>query len=110
MEYPHINPHIQEAELVEHFTLTKEERFLLPQLRKKTNILGVAVLLKSLIFFGYPLRNKEDVPAAVITYIGQQLKLNPNLFSDYTWKDTNWKTHLSIIRKFIGIDVQEISN
>ena len=66
MEYPHINPHIQEAELAEHFTLTEEERFLLPQLRKKANIIGFAVLLKSFIFLGYPLRNKEDVPASVI--------------------------------------------
>ena len=115
MEYPHINPHIQEAELVEHFTLTREERFLLSQLRKKTNIIGFAVLLKSFIFLGRPLRNREDVPAAVITYTGQQLKLNPNLFSAYTWKDSNWKTHLSIIRKFTGFrpgsanDFQELA-
>ena len=70
MEYPHINPHIQEAELVEHFTLSAEELFLLSQLRKKTNIIGFAVLLKSFIFLGRPLRNREDVPAAVITYTG----------------------------------------
>lgn len=62
MEYPHINPHIQGEELVEHFTLTSEERFLLPQWRKDVSIIGFAILLKVFKYLGYPLGDKKDVP------------------------------------------------
>ena len=54
MKYPHINKHIEHDELLDHFTLSAKERHLLAQRRKEVNILGVAVVLKSLIFLGFP--------------------------------------------------------
>lgn len=102
MEYPHLSFHIQNPDLIEHFTLTPEERFLLSQLRDDTNKIGFAVFLKSFSFLGYPLREKESIPAAVVSYIGHQLSLNSELFSTYHWKGDNRKKHLAIIRNFTG--------
>ena len=56
MKYPHINKHIEHDELLDHFTLSAKERHLLAQR------LGVAVVLKSLVFLGFPPHSKEDIP------------------------------------------------
>jgi hypothetical protein len=45
MEYPHIPQHFSKEGLFEHFILTQDERYNLPQWRKKQNILGFALLL-----------------------------------------------------------------
>ena len=54
MDYPHIPPHLRKEEIIEHFTVTREERFFLPKWRKPHNILGFAVLLKAFLFLGFP--------------------------------------------------------
>jgi hypothetical protein len=102
MEYPYISPFIRKEELIEHFTLTKEERFLLSQWRKEKNILGFAVLLKSFEYLGYPPRKKKDLPGSLILWIAQQLHLNPNEFEKYQWKKRTWDIHIVAVRKFTG--------
>ena len=75
MEYPHIPLHISKEELFEHFTLTKDERYHLPQIwRKGKNILGFAVLLKTFSFLGFPPRKKEDIPAEIVSWILLDMK------------------------------------
>jgi len=102
MAYPHISPHILNDDLIEHFTLKSEERFLLAQWRTDANILGFAVVLKSFVYLGYPPDEKTDVPVSVISYIGRQLGLSPTIYEEYRWKDSIWKTHLAAIREFTG--------
>lgn len=115
MKYPHINKHIEHDELLDHFTLSAKERHLLAQRRKEVNILGVAVVLKSLIFLGFPPRSKEDIPSSVISWVSGQLDLDASLFGEYRWKDSVWKKHLATIRTFTGFrscnesDLQELS-
>jgi hypothetical protein len=72
MEYPHIPQHFSKEELFEHFTLTQEEKYILPQWRKEKNILGFAVLLKTYLFLGFPPRRKGEVPAPIVSWISQQ--------------------------------------
>lgn len=50
MDYPFLDSLINKVDFIEHFTLSKEERYLLSQWRKDKNILGFAVLLKSYVF------------------------------------------------------------
>jgi hypothetical protein len=102
MEYPRFKLHIAAYDLIEHFTLTSDERYLLSQWRKDTNCLGFAVLIKSFQFLGYPPRQKENIPDAIISCISCQLKLDVKLFNEYRWKDSVWKAHLSSIREFTG--------
>ncbi|MGD9202151.1 MAG: Tn3 family transposase [Chitinispirillia bacterium] len=102
MEYPHIYPNICKEEIIEHFTLTKTDQVLLSKWRKGKNILGFAILLKSFVYLGYPLRYKQEVPQSVISYISSQLNQDPILFNSYRWKGTIWDDHLASIRDFTG--------
>jgi len=97
------------------FTLSAKERNLLTQWRKEANILGFAVVLKSFVFLGFPPRNKENIPASVVSWVSDQLDLDAGLLREYRWKDENvWDTHLAAIRTFTGFrpcnesDVQEL--
>lgn len=114
MNYPHIIPHISREDLIEQFSLTQEERYCIPQRREEKNILGFAVLLKTFIFLGFPPRNKEDVPMSVVSWLAQQLNVDPIEYQKYKWKSRSWDKHLSFIRKFTdflpsnGDDHQEI--
>jgi hypothetical protein len=47
MEYPHFSLHIANEDLIEYFSLTQDERYLIYQWRKDANTVGFAVLLKS---------------------------------------------------------------
>ena len=102
MAYPHLNIHFSREELIENFTLTPEERFFLPQWRQEGCVLGCAVLLKTFLFLGYPPPTKEDVPASLVSWLGQQLDLNPSEFESYSWKSRRWNEHLASIRTFTG--------
>jgi len=44
----------------------------------------------------------ENIPAAIISCISRQLKVDAILFNQYRWKDSVWKAHLSSIREFTG--------
>lgn len=102
MDYPHITPHVSKEELFEHFALTQDERYFLQQLRKEKNFLGFAVLLKTFFFLGFPPRRKEDIPNSIISWLSQQLQVNPTEFEDYGWKSRLWDVHLAAIRDFTG--------
>jgi TnpA family transposase len=102
MEYPRFSLHVTNEALIEYFSLTPDERYLLSQWRRDANTLGFSILLKSCQYLGYPPRRKKDTPDAIISYISGQLKLDAKLFNQYRWKDSVWKVHLSSIRKFTG--------
>ena len=103
MEYPHIPPHVSKEDLFEHFTLTQDERYHLPQIwRKEKNILGFAILLKTFLFLGFPPRKKADIPAAIVSWISQQLDVDPVEYKSYRWKSSLWDIHLASIRDFTG--------
>lgn len=102
MDYPHIYPHLSQDELIEHFTLNQDERYHLPQWRKKENVLGFAVLLKASVFLGFPPRKKEEIPPKIVAWVSQQLSVDPAEYEKYQWKSRLWDKHLSFIRKLTG--------
>jgi hypothetical protein len=102
MEYPRFSLHISEPDLIESFTLTPDEWYLLSKWRKTATTLGFAILMKSFQYLGYPPLQKQDIPGAVISCISRQLDLDMGLFDRYRWKDSVWKVHLNSIREFTG--------
>lgn len=102
MEYPHIPAHVTKDDLFEHFNLTEDERYFLPQWRKEKNILGCAVLLKTFAFLGFPPRRKEDVCSSIVSWLSQQLDVDPVEYERYDWKSSLWDIHLASIRAFTG--------
>ena len=102
MDYPHINPHISKEDLIDHFTLTQNERYFLPQWRKGKNILGFTVLLKTFLFLGFPPRREEDVPDTIVSWLSQQLNVDHLEYERSRWKSSLWDIHLASIRSFTG--------
>lgn len=102
MDYPRLTSHISNEELIEYFTLTTDERYLLQRRRKEKNVLGFAILLKVFSFLGFPPRRKEDIPASVVSRLSQQLNVETEEFRQYNWKDSLWDIHLAFIRDFTG--------
>lgn len=102
MDYPHIPQNVGKEALFEHFNLTQNARYSLPRWRKDQNILGYVVLLKAYAFLGFPPRRKDDVPPEVVSWISQQLDVDPAGYQHYRWKSRLWDIHLAAIRDYTG--------
>lgn len=102
MDCPHIPQNIGNEALFEHFNLTQDERYSLPRWRKDQNILGYVVLFKAYSFLGFPPRKRADVPQAVVSWISQQLDVDPSEYQAYRWKSLLWDIHLAAIRDHTG--------
>lgn len=102
MTYPTLRVHLHKEVLIEHFTLSPEDRELLTRIRNDTTRLGFAVLLKAFMFLGYPPRQKTDVPDVIVNWIACHMAGAPESFGQYIWKDRLWDLHLSLIRKYTG--------
>lgn len=104
MDYPRLLSRLPgEEQLAEHFTLNSEEMALTSHLRKDGHRLGLAVLLKSYAFLGYPPRQKSDVPLDVVAFIAAQLKLETVSFKRYRWRSRQWHRHLALTRRYFGL-------
>ena len=85
-------------ELIEHFTLVKDD---LDTLVNKTGPtrLGYALLLKCFQYEGRFPPAKYDIPKAVVDYVARQLKLDPTLYAQYEWEGRTIKGHRTQIRE-----------
>jgi TnpA family transposase len=91
----------QSEELIEHWTLLPAELALLRN-KTATNRLGIALLLK---FYQHETRfptSLTEIPPAVLRYIADQLKIDPNRGDNYDLKGRTIKTHRALIRHFLG--------
>ena len=93
------------AELARYFHLDGSELATVQRMRGFTNRVGFATLLCSVRFVGaFPVRG-QDVPEAVITYLGSQLNRTSEAPSLETYFNTNsptYKRHTKIIRDHFG--------
>jgi len=100
MNYPKIKLNYSDSELKDYFTLSYEEKKLLKKIRKETNVLGFAVLLKTYQYLGCAPQTKKMISSIIIDWIAKQLKLSVKTFVQYRWKSRIFKFHLSMIREY----------
>ena len=62
MSYPKILPYLQKDAFIENFSLASEDTKLIERIKSKKNILGFAVLLKTLQYLGYSPPRKDQIP------------------------------------------------
>lgn len=79
-------------ELIEHWTIFPRDRKLLGNKSGPTR-LGFAVLLKYFQYEGRFPQHPREVPSEIVTYIAQQLDLEPESWSDYDWHGRAIKYH-----------------
>lgn len=81
--------------------------------RTDYNRLGCALLLKYFQMQGRFPRRKQDIPAAIVEHIAQQLrsgKRGQSVFHQYAWTGRTVETHRSQIRRRLGFRVGTIAD
>lgn len=81
-----------EEELIEHFTLSSEERALLEN-KTVTGRIGFIVLLKCLQYTGRFPANPHDVPKSVVAYLAKQLALSAQELAEFSWQGRTIKRY-----------------
>ena len=69
-----------EESLIRHYTLSPQDRLQAEVRRRPHNQLGYAVQLCIMRYPGRVLGMDEDPPAAVVTYVAEQLGITPDVF------------------------------
>jgi Domain of unknown function (DUF4158) len=89
-------------ELMEHWTMLPHEHQLLGNKSGPTR-LGFAVLLKYFQYEGRFPQHSGEVPSGIVTYLAQQLALDPEAWSHYDWHRRAIKYHRAQIRQELGV-------
>jgi TnpA family transposase len=89
-------------ELMEHWTMLPQEHKLLGNKSGPTR-LGFAVLLKYFQYAGRFPQHPREVPSEVVTYLAQQLDLEPEIWHQYDWHGRAIKYHRAQIRQELGV-------
>jgi hypothetical protein len=92
------------AELIDHWTLTPEERQLVTTASKTDyNQLGCAVLFKSFQLHGKFPQRKQDIPPVIVEHVAQQLRVQVSQFERYDFRKLAAKRHRGHIRRFLHV-------
>src|SRR5262249_25650958 len=89
-------------ELIAHWTILPHEHKLLGNKSGPTR-LGFAVLLKYFQYEGRFPQHPREVPSGIVTYLAQQLALEPETWSQYDWHGRAIKYHRAQIRQELGV-------
>lgn len=89
-------------ELIEHFTLTPQEMWLIGNKTDETR-LGFVVMLKYFQHEGQFPNQRNQIPPVVVEYIAKQINCDPELFPLYDWSRRVVSYHRSRIREFLGV-------
>ena len=90
-----------EEDLIEHFTISDEERKLLSK-KPSSGKVAFAVLLKFYQYEGRFPSRKVEVPKSVASYIARQTGFSFTDFDRYDWQGRTIKRYRTQIRKFLG--------
>jgi len=89
-------------ELMAHWTMLPQEHKLLGNKSGPTR-LGFAVLLKYFQYEGRFPQHPREVPSGIVTYLAQQLALEPEPWGQYDWHGRAIKYHRAQIRQELGV-------
>jgi hypothetical protein len=96
-----VQHHWTDGELTVHWSLTAEERALLPN-RVDSNRLGFAIQLKFFDIEGRFPRTPREIPTSALGFVADQLGLSPFVFQQYAWRGRARKQHRAEMRTFVG--------
>ena len=87
-------PVSDERGMVRHYTLSAEDLTLINRRRRDPNRLGFALMLCYLRFPGRVFQEGEQPPAALCTFVAEQLGIDPVHLGDYAERDQTRRAHL----------------
>lgn len=109
LQFTEIPNSITVRDIARYYTFSNEELKIIKERRKLYNRLGFAVQLCYLRFPGRVWNLGEIIPESVLFYIASQLKLNPEIITDYSQRETTRREHLAEIQKTFGYHSFETS-
>jgi hypothetical protein len=87
------DPPIDRRELVRHCTLSEADTAMIRRCRGDHSRLGYALMLCYLRYPGRPLRINERPPAALISFVAEQIDIRPESIDDYLISGQNRRRH-----------------
>ncbi|HJU16762.1 MAG TPA: DUF4158 domain-containing protein [Stellaceae bacterium] len=91
------------AEMAKHYVLSAEDLALVRTKRRPSNRLGFAVQLCALRHPGRPLEPSEAPPAAMLTFVANQVGADPKLFEDYAHRAETRREHLLELQQYLRL-------
>ncbi len=92
-----------EESLIRHYTLSPQDRLQAEVRRRPHNQLGYAVQLCIMRYPGRVLGMGEDPPAAVVSYVAEQLGIAPGAFASYARRIPTRFEHSHRVAKYLGV-------
>ncbi|WP_158679995.1 MULTISPECIES: Tn3 family transposase [Deinococcus] len=95
-------PALDERTLARYYLLSEEDLRLVRERRRDFNKLGYAVQLTVLRHLGRGLRKGEALPAEVLAFLAEQLRVDPACHDDYARRDSTRKEHFAELCQRLG--------
>jgi len=95
-------------ELIEYFSISKQEKKLLKNKRGNHNKLGFIVLFK---YFKKEARFpifKREIPKIIINFIAKQINVDYLMMNKYEWKSRSIKRHKTEILDYLGFRLSTV--
>ncbi len=102
LEFTNVPEDISDFEIARHYTLTDKDIGIISLHRRDYNRLGFAVQLCMLRNPGWPLGSHNEIPDMVLSYIAEQLHVNPEIFSKYFQRRMTKYEHLEELQTTYG--------
>ena len=87
------DPPTEQRELVRHYTLSEADLAMIRRCRGDHNRLGYALMLCYLRYPGRALRAGERPPAALVSFVAEQIDVLPEAIDDYLASERNRRRH-----------------
>ena len=92
-----------EDEMIRHYTLSETDLAVIRQHRGSHNRLGFAVQLCGLRHPGCALPPEAKVPEGILTFIARQLRVDPDLWSQYAQRPETRREHLLELQTWLAL-------
>jgi TnpA family transposase len=89
-------------DLIRHYTLSSDDIALINSRRRPQNRLGFAVQLCLMRYPGRALGPGERPPAALVSFIAEQLRLHHDLISEYSRREKTRREHMVELQGILG--------
>lgn len=89
--------------LIQHYTLTEPDLSLIRQRRGSRNRLGFAVQLCYLRYPGFALPTDAEPPASLLSIVGRQLRIEPDIWPQYAQRSETRREHLLELQTWLKL-------
>lgn len=101
-ELTQISDEIEKEEIIKNYSLSKFDLVNANKYRTDTNKLGFALQLCVLRHKGWSLSYIKKIPDIIILFVAEQLKINPEVFEDYSTRKNTVFEHFRDIKNLYG--------